>query len=79
MKDSIFGYGPAGITWILTAIQSDKILQYVNLILAILATLVSIGYTCWKWWKKAKEDGKITEEEIEELKENIKENLKNGD
>lgn len=79
MKDSIFGYGPAGITWILTAIQSDKILQYINLILAILATLVSIGYTVWKWWKKAKEDGKITEEEIEELKEEIKENLKNGD
>ena len=76
MNKDFINYLGTGTTWVLTALQTQKILQYVNLILAILTTLVTLGYTIYKWWKKATEDGKITEEEIDELKEEIKENLK---
>lgn len=76
MKKELLGYTGASINWILTAIQTKEILQYINLILAILTTLVSIGYTIYKWYRKATEDGKITEEEVNELKEDIKEELK---
>ena len=52
---------------ILTALQTDQVFQYISLGLTILSTLVAIAFTIWKWWKKAKEDGKITKEEVDEL------------
>ena len=79
MKDNVLEYLGAGTTWVLTALQTEKLLSYINLILAILTTLITLCYTIYKWYRKAKQDGKITEEEIEELKEQIKENLKDGD
>lgn len=57
---------------ILTIIQSNELFQLISLILTCLATVISIAYTFYIWYKKAKEDGKITKEEIEELKEKIK-------
>lgn len=76
MRKDILEYIGTGTTWILTALQTEKLLSYVNLILAILTTLITMAYTIWKWYKKASQDGKITEEELEELKDDIKENLK---
>ena len=57
---------------ILTIIQSNELFQLISLILTCLATVISIAYTFYIWYKKAKEDGKITKEEIEEIKEKIK-------
>ena len=56
----------------LTAIQTNEIFQLISLILTCLATALSIFYTFYIWYKKAKADGKITHDEIEELKEKIK-------
>lgn len=49
----------------------NQIIVICNLILTIIATIVSLVYTIWKWWKKAKEDGKITEDEVDELMDDI--------
>ena len=57
---------------IFTAIQSNEIFQLISLILTCLATALSIFYTFYIWYKKAKADGKITKEEVEELKEELK-------
>lgn len=57
---------------IFTAIQTNELFQLISLILTCLATAVSLCYTIILWYKKAKEDGKITKEEIEELKDKIK-------
>lgn len=57
---------------VFTAIQTNELFQLVSLILTCLATAVSIGYTFYIWYKKAKADGKITKEEIEDLEEKIK-------
>lgn len=49
----------------------NQIIVICNLVLTIVATIVSLVYTIWKWWKKAKEDGKITEDEVDELMDDI--------
>ena len=30
-----------------------------------------MGYTIYNWWRKAKEDGKITKEEVDDLIDNV--------
>ena len=49
-----------------TAIQPDVIFQYIQMGLTIIATLITIILGIRAWWKDAKKDGKITEDEIEE-------------
>lgn len=56
---------------VLSAIQDNPIFQAVSFILTILSFLVSIAYTIYKWYVKAKKDGKITLEEIKELHEDL--------
>lgn len=72
MKEEAVGITGSGISWILTAIQNDTILSYINTISAILASLVTIAYIVWKWYKKAKQDGKITKDEVEDLFDDLK-------
>ena len=61
----IFGNGTQ---YILTVAQTNEIFQLVELIISILTTLFILGINIYAWYKKAKKDGKIDEEEIEELK-----------
>ena len=46
--------------------QPEDLIKYIQLALGILATLVSIAFSIWQWWKRASKDGKITEEEFKE-------------
>ena len=55
---------------------ANQILTICGLILTIISTLVSITYVVWKWWKKAKADGKITEDEVDELMEDLNSTIK---
>lgn len=64
---------------IFTATQDDIVLRYISLALTILSTFIAIAYTIWKWYKKAKEDGKITVDEVKELKDNITDVIKKGE
>mgnify|MGYP006978492677 FL=1 len=56
---------------VLSAIQPDEILKYVNLSLAILSALVALLFTFWKWWKEAKKDGKITPDEVGDVLDDV--------
>lgn len=69
-KDA-FSWVMNGIGMTLTVLQSENVFRIISLILTILATLLSIIYTLYNWWKKAKKDGKIEPNEILELKEDI--------
>ena len=69
-----------------TAIQPDVIFQYIQMGLTILATLITIILGLRAWWKDAKKDGKITDEEIKQGVsiindgvEQIKDKTKKGD
>lgn len=69
-KDFISWIGTACGT-ICTAVQTNQIFQYVSLGITILSTLVSLVYTIWRWYRKAKADGKITEDEIDEIVDDV--------
>ena len=56
-------------------IQDNPVFQWIQLILAIVASLVLIAYRLWKWWKEAKKDGKIDKQEIKEGIDIIKDGL----
>jgi len=52
-------------------LQTDQILQYIAFAVAIASGVFSIGYTIFKMiilYQNAKEDGKITLEELEEIR-----------
>ena len=55
-----------GGLWCLTALQTEQVLRIANLVLAILTTLFVFITRFIEWYKKAKADGKITKDEIEE-------------
>ena len=46
---------------VFTAVQTSEVFQIVSLIITCLAGLFTIVYTIWKWYRRAKADGKITE------------------
>lgn len=69
-----------GGQYILTAVQTNEVLQIVELVLSFLTTLFILGINIYSWWKKAKADGKIDKEELEELQnivEDGKEKIEN--
>lgn len=49
-----------------TLLQTDEILQIVSIIGTIISIVISIAFTLWQWWKKAKEDGKIDTSELKD-------------
>ena len=60
-----------------TAIQPDVIFQYIQIVLTIIATLITIILGIRAWWKDAKKDGKITKDEIEQGISIIKDGVEN--
>ena len=67
MKKDSWIFALDGLGGILTAVQTQEAFQIISLIFTIIATMVSIVFTIWKWWKSAKADGKITPEEVNDL------------
>ena len=63
-------------TYVLSAIQQNEILQYIEFAISILISLLLIAYRVWKWWKEARKDGKIDSKEIREGLEIIKDGKK---
>lgn len=57
---------------LLTALQTDEVFKWVGFILTLLSALVGIAYRIWHWYKDAKEDGKITADEVKKLGEIVK-------
>lgn len=58
-----------------TATQTNQTMQTVNLVITIVVGVVTLAYTIYKWYKKAKSDGKITPDEVGDLVEDVKEEL----
>lgn len=71
--DEIVGYIGSTFGGVMTALQTNETLQIIQGILSIIAVIITIAYTIWKWYKKASKDGKITEEEYDELFDDLME------
>lgn len=75
MKD-VHGLNYLGdaIAVVLTATQTNETYQIISMVLTIVATLFSIVLTIIKfvsWFREAKKDGVITQEEIDEAQKII--------
>lgn len=75
MKNTRFDYILDVVAITLGITQGEELLRYIQLGFGILATLISIAFSIWKWWKKASADGKITKDEIKELSDELKDKL----
>lgn len=59
-----------------TSIQTDEVLQIISLVLTILGTLITfIVLPLLNWYIKAKQDGKITIDEVKEGVETLQEGI----
>ena len=71
MKEHLDLFG-IGIQAVLTAVQTDEVLRRISFGITILSALITIAYNIYKWWRKSKEDGKISMDEVDELVDIVK-------
>lgn len=74
--DELVGWGGTAFGAVMTALQAEPVLHIIQAILTIIGLLITIGYTLWKWYRKASEDGKITVDEVDGLFDDLN-NIKN--
>lgn len=65
MKDFTEGLVNA-CSYVLTATMTKEVFQIISLVVSIIGTLVIVFTKVFDWYTRAKEDGKITKEEIKE-------------
>lgn len=47
--------------------QTNELFQLIQIIIGCISGAVVLAYTIWRWYKNAKKDGKITEDEVDDL------------
>lgn len=65
-KEVIGGIVGTSVSAVGTGLQTNELLQTISLVLTIVGTCITIAMALINWWKKAKEDGKITKDEIKD-------------
>ena len=70
-KDGIVFGSIAVLQTMVTISQTNEVFQIIQIIISALAGAVALAYTIWRWYRNAKKDGKITEDEIDDLFEQI--------
>ena len=78
MKNEIIG-GAIGtaISATGTAMQPNEVLQIISLVITIIGGLITTAFALWTWWKNAKKDGKIDEEEVKEAIDIVQDGAEN--
>ena len=72
MYDKAVNATGLSIMGIATVAQTNEVFQLVQIIITSVSALVVLAFNVWKWYRKAKADKKITDEEIDELEEILK-------
>ena len=70
-KDGIVFGSIAALETMVTVSQTNEVFQTIQIIISALAGAVALAYTIWRWYRNAKKDGKITEDEVDDLFEQI--------
>ena len=66
-KDGIVFGSIGALEAVVTVSQTNEVFQTIQIIISALAGAVALAYTIWRWYKNAKKDGKITEDEVDDL------------
>ena len=72
MRDNLLDILGIGVQAIFTAIQTDEVLRWISFGFTLVSVIITIAYNIWKWWRKSKEDGKISMDEVDELVDIVK-------
>ena len=70
-KDGIVFGSIAVLETMVTVSQTNEVFQTIQIIISALAGAVALAYTIWRWYRNAKKDGKITEDEVDDLFQQI--------
>lgn len=70
-KDGIVFGSIAVLETMVTVSQTNEVFQTIQIIISALAGAVALAYTIWRWYKNAKKDGKISEDEVDDLFQQI--------
>lgn len=70
-KDGIVFGSIGALETVVTISQTNEVFQTIQIIISALAGAVALAYTIWRWYKNAKKDGKITEDEVDDLFDQI--------
>lgn len=70
-KDGIVFGSIGAVEAVVTVSQTNEVFQTIQIIISALAGAVALAYTIWRWYKNAKKDGKITEDEVDDLFDQI--------
>lgn len=76
MKDNVTYGVCASIMTVCGVTQVNELFSLIQVIVGVVSGLFAIAYTIYKWYNKAKADGKITPEEIKELKDDLTDAMK---
>ena len=77
-KDGIVFGSIAALETMVTVSQTNEVFQTIQIIISALAGAVALAYTIWRWYRNAKQDGKISEDEVDDLMDTVfKEDFKN--
>ena len=76
MKNNIISWVGSVVTLICAGLTTSEAMQIALYALGIISALVSLAFNIYVWYKKAKADGVITKEELEELDDIVTKGIK---
>lgn len=65
-KEIVGGMIGTSMSAVGTGLQTNEILQTISIVITIIGGIITIVMALLNWWNKAKKDGKIDKEEIQE-------------
>lgn len=75
-NDSLFAILSAAVQTVCGIAQTSEVFQLVQVIIGVISGIVTLAYFIIKivrWYMKSKQDGKITDDELGELEDIVKE------
>lgn len=78
-QNNIVSWLCSAFTTFLAVTCTEEVMRIILLVLGVISAVVSLLYNLYLWYKKAKSDGKVTKEEIEEAVDIIKQGVEDID
>lgn len=71
-KTNVFSIVLNGLSYLASIEQTEQLFKIIQLVISIICSIILIIINVWKWWNNAKKDGKIDNDELDQLANIIK-------